>query len=391
MHAVAQTLNTIADELNAAYFERRDVIEALVLAVLAKQHAFILGPPGTGKSELARDLLHRFTGSEFFEQLLSKTRPDQAVLGPYNLPLLRDAGQFQRNIDGFLLTSHFAFLDEVGKMSPTMGHDLLAALNERIRHEVSDGNSVHQIPLHTAVTASNELIVGDSEDAAALWDRLLVRCQVDYIVDDGSFARLMGRREDPTDLPTTLDFAQLAMACEKDVPAVTIGPTVMEGVVKLRHALRTEAHLSISDRRWRQSMRVLQARAFLHGRDYVEGDDLEALRFTLWETPEQYRVVERLALKVANPMNEELTKLVDQLAEIRNELAKREGKSDAERAGYGSEALAKIVQVERALGKVAKKYEDARPERFARIAEDAKKTRSEVLVKALNSDPSDFA
>ncbi len=390
MHPVAQTLNTIVAELNESYFERRDVIEGMVLAVLAKQHAFILGPPGTGKSEMARDLLHRFSGSEFFEQLLSKTRPDQAVLGPYNLPLLRDEGKFQRNTDGFLLTAEFAFLDEVGKMSPTMGHDLLAALNERIRHEVSEGNSVHDIPLHSAITASNELIVGDSEDAAALWDRLLVRCQVDYITDAGAFAKLMTRQGSPA-RRTTLDYAELLVVSDKEVPAVTIGQTVMEGVVKLRNELRNEAHLTISDRRWRQSMRILQASAFLHGRDYVEGDDLETLRFTLWETPEQYRVVERLALKVANPMNEELTKLVDQLAEIRNELAKREGKSDAERAGYGSEALAKIVQVERALGKVAKKYEDARPERFARIAEDAKKTRSEVLVKALNSDPSDFA
>jgi len=89
-------------------------------------------------------------------------------------------------------------------------------------------------------------------------------------------------------------------------------------------------------------------------------------------------------------MNEDLTVLTDQLAEIRNQLKAREGKSNAERAGYGSEALAKIQQAERELGKLAKKYPDARPDRFTRVADDCKATRSDVMIKALGVDPQGF-
>lgn len=386
-HAVAQAITRIQAEVNANFFERRAAIEAVLLGILAKQHSFVLGPPGTAKSEMVQDITSRFDGAEYFEQLLSKTRPDAAVLGPYDLPLLREKGDFKRKINGFLYTAHFAFLDEAGKMSPTMGHDLLAALNERVRHEVNGGKSTHKIPLHSCITASNELIVQESEDAAALWDRLLVRCVVDYLKEPGNFAALMSRDEAPTSR-TTIDYADLLDVCDNVIPAITVPTDVIEAFVNLRTALAGDG-IHVSDRRFRQSRRLVQAAAFLAGRDTVETDDLHVLRFVLWDEPSQINPVERATLRISNPLNEKLLVLQDDMKAIRAGLNERKGKSLAERAGYGSESMGKLGTIKAAIEKINQECltTGRSTSKVDEIRDEYAGLRKTVLVEALDMDP----
>lgn len=344
MHPVAASLRTILDEVSATFLERRAVIEAILMAVLAKEHVYILGPPGTAKSQLTRAIIDRFEGADYFEVLLSKQRPDAAVLGPWDLPMLREKGTFRRKDTGFLTTCHYAMLDEIGKSSPTLGHDLLAALNERLKHEVNGQRSAHPIPLMSVIAASNELIVQESEDAAALWDRLLVRTVVDYIQESGNFAVLLqsaavSRHKAPP--PTTVKFPDLKEAIEEEVPAIDVPMGAIETVLKLRDQLRS-AEIIPSDRRWRQCVRLLQASAFFNGRSQVEDDDLHVLRYALWDGPEQINTVERMALSLSNPTAEACLRILDDAEAIAGGVRDRKGQSLEARAGYGTEANGKL-------------------------------------------------
>lgn len=392
-HPVAQSLRLILDEVASKYLERRAVIEAVIMAVLAKQHAFILGPPGTGKSEMTRDIIDRFVGASYFEALLSKTRADAAVLGPYDLPLLKTQGTFKRKDTGFLTDANFVFLDEAGKMSPTLGHDLLAALNERIKHEVNGHRSSHPIPLYTAVTASNELIVEESDDAAALWDRLLVRAVVDYIQESGNFAVLLqgavaGANFGPT-THTKVDFADLAVAIDDIVPAIDVPVGAIETVLKLRDELRS-MEITPSDRRWRQCVRLLQASAFFNGRTQVEDDDLHVLRYALWDGPEQIQPVERATLSLSNPVAEKCLALLDDAEKIAAGIRDRKGQSLEARAAYGTEAngklkvlVSEVAQLRQeclAAGRSVTKVEE--------VADRIAAVRRSVYVDCLDMDPS---
>jgi len=355
---VRQRLITIRDEMNLQFLERREFITFILLTILTKQHAFILGPPGTAKSEAVRNFVGRLDNiNGYFEVLLSRTRPDAAVLGPWNLPLLRDQGLLRRNKDGMLQTCEIAFLDEIGKMGTTLGHDLLSLLNERIFHEPGEGGqSVHPAPLYTAFTASNELIVKESDDAAALWDRLLMRILVDWIQNPSNFAHLLRQARIDLDLatavPTTVDWNDLRTVIDTVIPAIDIPDTALETVIRLRSELKEQHGIVVSDRRWKQSMRVLQASAWLDDRSEVQDDDVNVLRYTLWEDPTQIPTVERLALTVSNPMAEKIMKLLDGADEIMAGVTTRKGQSLESRARYGAEAHGKLQILTNELGQL---------------------------------------
>lgn len=353
MHPVAATLREIEGQLNAFFMERRDVIRVVMLAILSKEHAYILGPPGTGKSALIRAVVQAIVGARYFEQSLSKTRPAEKVIGPLDIKRFRDSGDYFIKTKGFLLDVEYAFLDEIGKMSPVLGHDLLAALNERVRQEVNGGRSVHPIPLHSAFTASNELITGESDEAAALWDRLLFRVVVDHLQDKSNFATLLLGGEPP--VTSTVDFEDLKKVIDVEVPAVKLSQETLETLVRLRFGDFSTEHIYLSDRRWKWSMKALKAQAFLEGRDEIIDEDLAVLRWTLWDTVEQIEKVERMCLAASNPFVDELYTLRSQIKELARGIEERkDGTDENAKLFHGKEVNKKLKIVRDDLDRMLK-------------------------------------
>jgi MoxR-like ATPase len=356
--ATAKGLRAIRQDLSATFYERNDVITAMLVAVLAGEHLFMLGPPGTGKSQLCRAMTRRFVGAHYYETLLSRTRMPEDVHGPLDLLKLQSTGAYVRLIDGFLPSAHLVFLDEIGKMGPVLGHSMLAALNERVRHEVNEHGSVHPIPLSTAFTASNEIPVNESEDAAALYDRLLVRVVVDYIGGKAAMAALLSGRPVTGDTATVVPWDEVHTAITTDVPQVEIPDAVVDAVLGIRDQLRT-AKIVVSDRRWRRSMKAMQAHAYLEGRPVVTLADLRVLEWTLWSTPDQIPTVHRAWQDVADPLSKDVTRLVDEISAISAGMRSRRGESQGKRAGYGLEAGTKLKALERELHALTLQYVEA--------------------------------
>ena len=68
---------------------------------------------------------------------------------------------------------------------------------------------------------SNEMLGHQSDDAAALWDRLLFRVQVGDIQDRGNFLRLLEGDAAPH-LLTTIEWATLQDVIDNVVPAIKV-------------------------------------------------------------------------------------------------------------------------------------------------------------------------
>lgn len=349
LHPVAAQLHTVQAELGSFFKERGACIQAMVLTVLVGEHCFILGSPGTGKTYLVTCFINRFTGAITFEQSLAKDMPAEAVIGPWDIPKLRTHGDFQRKFNGFLPTAHLAMLDEIGKMSPTLGHNLLSLLNERKLFQVNGTRSSIDVPLSSVFGGSNEMPTTESDDAAALFDRLLVRVVVEPIKETGNFASFLNAGTPGAG--TQIDWADMQDVIKNVVPAVTIPTDVLEVVATLRTTLRGHSIVP-SDRRWKASMKLLKANAFLNGRTEATTDDIEVLRHTLWDVPTEIPLVERLTLSVSNPIAEKALSVLEQAEEIATEVRDSKALALDKRAAIGSALHGRLKVISTDLAKV---------------------------------------
>ncbi|MFD7765509.1 AAA family ATPase [Streptomyces sp. NPDC059787] len=384
----ARRLRAIGDELSERFYERADVVRTLLVTLLAGQHSLLLGPPGTAKSEMARELTGRIEGAAYWEILLSKFTAPTRMFGPIDVAALA-RGEYRQVYDGRATTAHVAFIDEIFKCSTAALNETLGYLNERIYHPENGGEPI-RCPLIGAITASNELPSG--EDSAAIYDRLLVRIEVGYLEDPSNFAALVRSAVHRPAAParTTIELTALRHAVTETVPAVDVPDAIVDAVCTLRAALRRK-ELVASDRRWRQAVGLLQASAYLDGRTAVAETDLPVLTHVLWDSPAQRPTVEREVLHLVNPDAKEALDLADTIEELEAQL-------DA-MAGQSREALSEwvIKKAHHQLATAGRRLERLRAEAVGagrsttaidRVTGRQRAVRARVLTEALGVDAS---
>jgi MoxR-like ATPase len=303
-----ERLGLVRRELKELFIERDELVDGALAAVLAKQHMLMLGPPGTAKSMLAKEVCRRIGGTVYFEWLLTKFTTPEEIFGPVSLPAL-EQGRYERVTAGKLPEAEIAFLDEVFKANSAILNALLTVLNERQYHQ---GSSVRTVPLESLLAASNEL--PEEDELGALYDRFLLRYTVGYIDKDHRFARLLKLEDESPARVTVLTPADLD-ALQTAAARVAIPDEIVEDIIAIRRELGTGGVIA-SDRRYRQALSVLKAAALLDGRDRVTPRDLAWLENILWSDPEQHAQVVKAVSKIATGHEEEAMRLLAQAQEI---------------------------------------------------------------------------
>ena len=286
-------MQLLIDQLATEYVERHEVIEALVAAVIARRHVVLIGPPGTAKSSLIRDLAAGLGGLQFFSWLLTEFSVPEELFGPLDISAL-EQGQYRRLTGGKLPDAELAFIDEVFKAGPAILNTLLSVMQERLFY--NDGQPT-PVPLISLIGASNETPTGEQE-LEALWDRFTVRLQVRYIQEPGNFTQMLtGSVGRMSQVITRSDLEAAQEAAAK----VTMPKAILDMVVQLRQALADHGIVA-SDRRYKETLDLLRAVAFLEGRSEVVEDDLLIFQHILWHDPSQAPEVARLVFAIAEPL-----------------------------------------------------------------------------------------
>lgn len=286
-----ERLSTLIQALEAGLLERSAAVRLALLAALAGEHILLIGPPGTAKSALARRLQHAFSGARYFERLLTRFSVPEELFGPLSLKALED-DRYERLTEGYLPTAGIAFLDEVFKANSAILNALLTLLNER---EFDNGSARLRTPLVCVVGASNEAPADES--LQAFYDRFLLRVPV-LPVSDAGFAELLSLEDAGSDLaaaPIGPD-ERAAVLARRD--AVRLGAEVLGGLAAARAHVQQQA-ITVSDRRWRQTVGLLKTQAATSGREAVSMLDLWLLPYCLAEQPAQ---VESLAAWVGDAL-----------------------------------------------------------------------------------------
>jgi MoxR-like ATPase len=262
--------------------------------------------------------------------------PDE-ILGPISIKGLEN-DVCKRNTAGMLPEAEFAFLDEIFKGNSVVLNSTLTIMNER--QFDNDGKRV-DCPLVTLLAASNEL--PQEDELAALWDRFTVRLIVKKIADDNNFLKFLKSKTAPNaNVNVQGNMADLKAEIEA-CKAVVIPDEVIEALCKIRRELANEK-ITPSDRRFSWMLRILQAEAFLSGRNTVELDDIVCLTDCVWDSEEARPKVFNILGSVSSPDYTRAVELWDGAIEAYNAVP-----SDCEDPKVLMEATMKLKQAAKSL------------------------------------------
>jgi MoxR-like ATPase len=353
-----EKLKSIREELKQTFLERADLIDGALAALLSSHHLLIIGPPGTAKSMLADELCRRIEGANYFQWLLTRFTTPEEIFGAVSLKAL-EQDDYRRVTTRKLPDAHIAFLDEIFKANSSILNAILTLINERLFH---NGKEVTRVPLLTLFGASNEL--PEEEELTALYDRFLVRFVVNYIVEDFRFLRMLESQSQPQRTTLTLTELNELQQAVRDVPLPSY---VYRGIADIRRELNKK-NIHASDRRYRQSLALLQAHAFLEGETEVQEKSLLFLEHALWRDPAEQEQVRSTIRELLLGYEEEIT----ELREIR-ESALQPGRTTDERARALIEFHTKLRNI---LAKVDQIMDKAK--RLGRPIERVTSVRSEI-------------
>ncbi len=334
-------------EMNRGIYEKETEISLSLLAALAGESIILLGPPGVAKSMVARQLKTAFRDAQSFEYLMSRFSTPDEIFGPVSIQKLKTSDTYERAVEGYLPTADVVFLDEIWKAGPAIQNTLLTVINEKI---FRNGNREMHLPLKLLVAASNEL-PAKGEGLEALWDRFVIRIESRPIKLEKNFrAMLLDSHADflgPTDFTDSTDFSgftgglghadfadnadfsDLKITSEEYaewtecIDKIGVKIEVLDAISAIRKSLRAvnvdeaaeRRNIYVSDRRWKNIVRLLRTSAFMQDREEVDICDLLPIYHCLWQEPEERDAIRNIVIRAL------FSPFADKLVEMKNALA----------------------------------------------------------------------
>ena len=337
----------LLQEMNRGIYEKNTEISLSLLAALAGESVILLGPPGVAKSMVARQLKTAFRDAQSFEYLMSRFSTPDEIFGPVSIQKLKTSDTYERAVEGYLPTADVVFLDEIWKAGPAIQNTLLTVINEKI---FRNGNREMHLPLKLLVAASNEL-PAKGEGLEALWDRFVIRIESRPIKLEKNFrAMLLDSHADflgPTDFTDSTDFSgftgglghadfadnadfsDLKITSEEyaewteKICKIGVKEEVLDAISAIRKSLRAvnvdeaaeRRNIYVSDRRWKNIVRLLRTSAFMQDREEVDICDLLPIYHCLWQEPEERDAIRNIVIRAL------FSPFADKLVEMKNALA----------------------------------------------------------------------
>lgn len=265
----------ILQEIQKVILGKKEVVEKVMMAILADGHILLDDVPGVGKTTLAV-ALGKALGLDYQRiQFTPDVLPSDIVgFSIYD----KSTGNF-RYMPGTVNRANLLLADEINRTSSKTQSALLEAMEER---QVTVDGNVYPLPKPFLVIATENHVgaAGTQLLPHAQLDRFLVRLTIGYPDFETQMDIIRDRAvANPMDHVAQVADQEQILAMQKEAAAVTMKDEIVAYIARLAIASREHpmVELGISPRGAIAIGRMARACAYVRGRDYVVPEDVQAV------------------------------------------------------------------------------------------------------------------
>ena len=279
LDALRERTDALRAEIGRTVLGQEEVIDLMLVALFARGHVLLEGPPGTAKTLLARSFAAAMALDFGRIQFTPDLMPGD-VLG---------TSIFDFRTNAFVLTkgpvfSQVLLADEINRAPPKTQAALLQAMSER---KVSIDGTDHSLGSEFIVVATQNPIEqqGTYPLPEAQLDRFLFKLVIDFPPEAVEMAILKQHAAEPLEagletetLAKVLDAAALAETRDL-VDSIILKDDILAYILRLIRATRESSEIAFgaSTRAADALASAARAAAALNGRDFAIPDDVKRL------------------------------------------------------------------------------------------------------------------
>ncbi len=269
-----EAIQSLKRNVEKAFVGKPEIVEDLIVALLAGGHVLIEDVPGVGKTTLAKALARSLDASfrriQFTPDLLPSDVTGVSIYDEKSGTFVFKKGPIFANV---------VLADEINRTNPRTQSALLEAMND---HQVSQDGESHPLPDPFIVLATQNPyeFEGTYPLPESQLDRFLMRLHIGYPTREEEREVLASRtRGDPLDALAPVASGREIAALQARVRDVQVDEAIIDYIIELVAATRESdrLHVGVSPRGSLALRRAVQALALVKGRAYAVPDDVKRL------------------------------------------------------------------------------------------------------------------
>lgn len=267
----------IKSELGKVIIGQQDMIELLIISILANGHSLIEGVPGVAKTVTAK-LLAKTMDVDFSRIQFTPDLMPSDILGTSIFNLKSSEFEFKKGP----LFSNIILIDEINRAPAKTQAALFEAMAER--QITMDGVEYAMEPPFLVFATQNPIEQeGTYRLPEAQLDRFLFKIKVNYPSLEEEIQILESKHEQKTrieeDLVSALLSAQQIAGYQSTIKEIVVEKNLLKYIASIVDNTRTNANLYLgaSPRASIAIMDASKALAAINGRDFITPDDIKSV------------------------------------------------------------------------------------------------------------------